>query len=224
MLFGGLLCLAGGAQAVAQCPNRALDFDGFDDAVTCTLSPTLGNSNFTFEAWFSSTASNTSLNCTDPGTFRRLFQLRGGGFSPNTIDIGECNGYVTVAWNDPVLHGPYQTAPIYIRGNGWHHVAMVKTATEILVYLDCALIFTATDHASVGTFNIVAATLGASPFAASTFWQGRVDEVKLFPVARTAARICDERFCLRDGKNMSLYWHMDQGMASGASIRVSPSW
>ncbi|MBK8703274.1 MAG: hypothetical protein IPN33_06380 [Saprospiraceae bacterium] len=59
-LFIGLFVLFVSQNAVSQCENLAMAFDGNDDYVTLntTTTPVTGNADFTAEAWFYSSATN----------------------------------------------------------------------------------------------------------------------------------------------------------------------
>ncbi|MBK7408657.1 MAG: T9SS type A sorting domain-containing protein [Saprospirales bacterium] len=199
------------------CQNRGLVFDGVDDYVETALVPNLGNGNFTFEAWVYSIATGTG--CT--GNFRRIVGWEGPGSV--AFEVGECSGEVTVYYNPG---NTYLTATgVNIRG-GWHHVAVTKASGTLTVYVDGVQMV---QHSSVilnqaGAFRVGRAT-GTANNGMET-WRGRIDEVRLWKVAKNQTSIKTRMYCPLKGNeaNLVLYYPFDQGIPNGQNGGVTTAY
>jgi len=197
--------------------NNALDFDGDGDYIT--LSPINGFptgpvSDFTVEMWFISAATGTTPgNCTSG--FRRLFAL---GVTNNStlFEVGECNGFLSVFWFTGTAANLIQMTTS-IRDNQWHCLSVVRSANNLVVYLDGNVVLT--DPTVTGTHNISIFSVGhglanAGGPTPGEDWLGRIDEVKLWNIALPAAQLTVCNPCVLTGSEPGLvaYWQFDQGV------------
>lgn len=174
--------------------NKALYFDGVNDRVTAT-NPFLHQQTFTLEAWVKvdpSTLNKQIMNW--QGTHTGQMFVSNAGL----LGYGESNG----SWSG--WHG----GPT-INDNAWHHVAVVRTPTNVTTYIDGAVGFSnnismtlTTDRFTIGAFN-----------NGSSGMTGAIDEVRIWSTALTPADI-QERMNIRlDGNEAGLvrYFHFDHG-------------
>lgn len=207
LLFSALLACG---QLRAQIINRCLDFDPTtpSDYVQTTSSPVTGNSNFTVEARFfcTSTGSNT----------RRLFAFGGG--ANNRFEISESGG--ALRFTRQVVGGSITTSNITspnVRDDAWHHLAATRNGATVRVYLDGVQVYTTAGFA--GVLNTTTFRIGASVLSvgATFHWDGRIDEVRVWDVERTAAEIEEFRLfwvpCTATG--LKAYYRFDQGTEGG---------
>lgn len=206
-----LLCLF--HQAVySQCSNRCLNFNATSpsDYVQCATSPLAasGSSDFTIEARF--ICQSTGINV------RRVFST--GTNSPSSrIDLTEINGALRLYWQTvggSTLQSPSLTN---IRDNNWHHVALVRSGTSLILYLDGVQIFS--DNTVTGAFSLSSFRIGGifNTTTSTFFWQGSIDEVRVWTTARTQADINLTRNCKLacPQTNLKTYYDFDQGTPAG---------
>src|SRR3989339_1759388 len=176
-------------------------FDGTNDygEITSAAGSTLDiTGNATVSAWVYPTMLSSDANS------KRILEKAADGLSftyiasTARIGFGDTNGYM------------YATKDIR---SGWHHVAAVKsgtTTTGIKIYVDGVDQGTLTQS---GTWN--GWTTSANPFRigarntilASTYWQGIIDDVKIYNTARDANQI---RRDYESGPPPVAHWKMDE--------------
>jgi len=200
------------------CPNRALDFDGVDDQVSLAPAPVTGNSDFTAEAIFTSTATGTNTSCS--GNFRRLITLSGPG---SRFEVGECGGFLNLYWFDgSSSFGPTQLSTVNVRDGVCRHLAAVRSGDQVEVFLNGVSIFTGSGVNPLNT-NLFRLGQWGGPLAPGENWQGTVDEVRLWNYPRTAAQINAFQNCplLGNESGLLVYWPMEQGIPIGNNPTVT---
>jgi hypothetical protein len=202
-----LWCLVFMGQLTAQssCDNRALDFDGINDHVT-TPTPLTGSlmNNFTVACWF---RDDRQAGVNDD-FFYRLF----GWTATDRFELGDRNGNLELFTNSTgSLTGPF------IRDGLWHHVAVVRTATDVTVYLDGTQVITTplALFTNLGTVFRIGDWAGGGNI--DRFWRGRVDEFKIWGATPTASQIQAEMNCGIDpaNNNLLIYFPFDQNIPGG---------
>ncbi|MBK8489926.1 MAG: hypothetical protein IPL49_03220 [Saprospirales bacterium] len=198
--------------------NNALDFDGDGDYITLTPIngfPTGPVSDFTVEMWFISKA--TGITPTDCSSgFKRLFAL-GDASNQTLFEVGECNGFLSVFWfTNPAANLVQMTTTI--RDNQWHCLSVVRSASNLDVWLDGNVVLN--DPTIAGTHNISTFVVGhglANGFnpTPGEDWLGGIDEVKLWDFALSPAQLTACSSCVLTGAEAGLvaYWQFDQGVA-----------
>jgi hypothetical protein len=147
-----------------------LDFDGRNDyGQDATALGVLANE--TIMAWIdlNSTFSATGVVAGQPG-----FQLRVNS-SRNLEAV--VNGS-TITYSTPVA--PYTTAAL--NTTQWYHVGAVYNGSTVKLYLNGVMV---ASGAAAGNIASAALTLGKNPSAASNYFKGKIDEVRIFNVALT---------------------------------------
>jgi hypothetical protein len=181
----------------------ALRFWGGDwVAVTNGVIP--GSGDYTVECWAYAATPSSYREIISQGTGGNAFYL---GTDGSWIRAGDSWGNVGVAF-------PFQ---------GWHHFAVVKTASDARVYVDGVLAATrggtiANPSAGEG-FRI-----GRQYGSYGEYWLGLIDEVRVWNVAREASDIAANYSGRLTGTETGLvgYWRMDEGNGRVALDR-SPS-
>lgn len=211
--FLSAICTALHAQD--PCPsNHALDFDGVNDYIQLNNSTLTGNSNFTVEVrFFRDPAAPGASNQ------RRLFSLGGLLITPpfnivtTRFDVFEISGQLYFQWNAD----PAYTVANNINDGNWHHLAAVRNGNNFKIYLDGNLI---KDQNVSTALNITAFRLGTSWVSPGTgfYWDGKLDEVRIWNTARTEAQIdpyinCSLASC--NQTNLRAYYKFNQGIANG---------
>jgi len=147
-----------------------LDFDGRNDYGQDTSA--LGVlTNETIMAWIdlNSAFSAAGVIAGQPG-----FQLRINS-SRNLEAV--VNGS-TITYSTPVA--PFATA--VLSTSQWYHVGAVYNGSTVNLYLNGVKV---TSGAATGSIASAALTLGKNPSAASNYFRGKIDEVRIFDVALT---------------------------------------
>jgi uncharacterized repeat protein (TIGR02543 family) len=180
---------------------NALDFDGADDYVTGsdTGFPT-GNSPRTIEAWVKAPAQ---------GSFGPIMEW--GSFADNQNSALGVSATGTAYWwgNSNDLD-----SEIPINNGQWHHIAGTYDGTTLRLYVDGNLansVVTTLNTVSDGTFQIGLVE------GAGSYYQGQVDEVRVWNVARSAEDIQSNMHSEVSSPQAGLvaYYKFNQGVAGG---------
>ncbi|MEQ9425076.1 MAG: LamG-like jellyroll fold domain-containing protein [Cyclobacteriaceae bacterium] len=182
-------------------PGNALDFDGTNDVVSIThvAGLTIGGNPYTVEAWINAPdADQTGSIVAKRQTgfpFGMMMLSVNDGSDPATLPAGK---KITMSYGTFGTLGPYRfvsTVDDIIDGN-YHHVACVVDPTEetVVIYVDGIL--QEVNITAPGIFPTVPNTEPYTIGSGNTayFYDGIVDEVRIWHVARTAAQIQDNMF------------------------------
>jgi hypothetical protein len=137
-----------------------------------------GRSAFTLEGWLKFNKSNITTNRV--GLFGQNDVIEFGIIDPNNLMCWTPNGgSLTVAIS------------LYPGDNAWHHIAVVGNGTNILMYIDGALVGTGGSSTSnYGTGTTYTAKIGGDVFDASGgSFTGQIMKVGFYSTALTATRI-----------------------------------
>ncbi|MBK7761859.1 MAG: hypothetical protein IPI46_00615 [Bacteroidetes bacterium] len=156
--------------------NSAYAFDGVDDVISTTSLATNQATNWTMTAW----VKPANLTNSD-----RIIVQNGGdgtGFP--------CNGY-SLGMNTNQIYG-YHPCVAFIQGNStfpvanqWYHIAMVNDGTVTKFYINGILASGTSSTTPIMPNGIL--TIGSS--SGIRFFQGAIDEVKIYNSALTTAQI-----------------------------------
>jgi hypothetical protein len=149
--------------------STAANFDGTDDYVTVPGPVIPTNGNFTVECWARLLA-DPDVTC----------EILSQGTAGNAFYIGNFGGNIRVGdtWQSPGV--PY---PV----NGWHHFAVVKTNNNTFLYVDGVL--SATNGSPISNPSATEFRIGRQYGSLFQYWQGSIDEVRVWNVARSGAEI-----------------------------------
>ncbi len=195
------------AAAVANGDWYALRFDGVDDYVDCGNNPVFAlNDAITLVAW-------VKTNDTTNGEFNS-FITKGDhayGLKSNTRDAIE---FV-------IYDGMWVTAEYSVNSsfNGvWHHLAGVYDGSELKLYIDGEPVATTAHTGTIGSTSDDV-YLGGNSETAGHFYEGLIDEVRIWNIARTQEEIQINMYALFDGNEPNLvgYWQLDEGTGQIAS-------
>ena len=186
-------------------PGYALSFDGVDDWVDmqAAVIPTSGD--FTVECW---------VRCpTAPNSLREILSQ---GSSGNAFYIG------TDPANNFRLGDTWVSTGLPFPVGGWHHLAVVKSSTNTMVYLD------GTNRLNKGSAiaNPAAASglrLGRQYGSIGEYWRGQLDEVRIWNEARSAEQLRANMHQPPTGTepNLAAYWPFREGLASDTTADAS---
>ncbi|MGD1848927.1 MAG: LamG-like jellyroll fold domain-containing protein, partial [Salibacteraceae bacterium] len=192
---------------------NGLDFDGSGDYVNIDVlaGDMVGQNIFTVESWVkidpAQSGNDILLGVNTSSNGARMFILMDDGIWELWVGTTVRN-----------LNGPD------IRDDAWHHVAFVYNNGTVNYYLDGTLqdtetnnvpSFTANDQWSIGQ--------EWDNSGASDFFNGAVNEFRIWKTARTAAEVAGGRYCEANGLNTDLvaYYSFNQGVAGVSNTNIS---
>ena len=197
--------------------NGALLFNGTNAYVTAPAINLTGSNALTLEAWIKpNTITNTG--------YMEIIRQQGFG-NPDWLLSFQDHGTLLSFGLDTTdayyeLQVPINAAE-YADGN-WHHIAATYDGTNKYMFKDGVLIGSATNQSGALLFHGTRNGIGASLDAAlppSEFFNGTIDEVRIWSVARSAASINASLYSGLDGTEAGLaeYYRFDDGQGTTAA-------
>jgi Concanavalin A-like lectin/glucanases superfamily len=162
--------------AAAAFTNPGLEFNGTSDHIDLTTNPLIGVLNtYTIEAWEYPT---TSTGAHRVVSTQQLAPSRGLGFGTRDLKWR----HTTFGIKD------YDTAVGSVTTGTWTHIAMTLDAANTATFYKNGVFLASVTHGvgaldSTGTMNI-----GRNPIN-TEYWQGRIDEVRIWNYVRSASEI-----------------------------------
>jgi len=190
--------------------DNALNFDGVNDIVTIADNNALDvTTNYTIEAWIK------------PSTF----SLLGGIVSK--YHTASSNGYILRLTSTGDFSGisfdEMNTSNGVLSLNKWNHIAAVKNGATRKLYIN-GVEKTLTGTALTTAVNTDPVIIGQdfSSFG-SRFFNGSIDEVRIWNTARTATEITNNMNISMSGNETGLVanYNFDQGVANGNNTSIT---
>jgi hypothetical protein len=190
-------CIAAFGSASAQ-TGQTLNFDGVDDYVSLPLA---FSGSYTKEAWINPTTASLT-------GFPNIFTGSNATGTALFLNAGRLAAGHATSFNQVVDPAP-------LVAGTWYHVAVTyDSVTGIMnLYKDGALVGTNTAPSYTETF------LNIGSFGTGFYFQGDVDEVRLWGYARSQAEIQASQNCELTGDEPFLlaYYNFNQGIAGGTN-------
>ena len=195
------------------CDMNAIHFDGNDDVVSTAYNGVLGTANRTFEAWVyvDADAPTSNLCILDYGTnavgSRNTFMVNGS--RALNFTSGGTNANISSSAND---------VPV----GAWTHVAFVLNAGTGYLYVNGVEVGSGS-LTSVNTPSSETVTIGQRVMGGSIPFDGIIDEVRIWSVARTQAEIqgfMNSELCDTSG-DLMMYHKFNHGVADGDNASVT---
>jgi hypothetical protein len=205
-----------GSVAISHAQN-GLHFDGVNDVVNCGNHSSLSFSTntITVEAWINPTSWKTnifegSIVVKEQNTSNNGFMFRAGNQGRLNFAIG-ANGlpWVELTTANPVLSL-----------NVWQHVAATYNGTRMRLFVNGVKVDSLNYTGQIGNANNPM-TIGGW-YTTGRNWSGRIDEVRVWNIARTPAQIMatmNDEFC-GVVPGMVAYYRFNQGVAGGTNTSV----
>ncbi len=221
--------------------NCGLWFDGTNDYVTFGTAAGLGAQTFTIETWFLRTGTGVAVSTGTNGVTAVPLVTKG---SPEADGSNVDENYILgIRSSDNVLAGDFE---IYQACNGrpagdnnpivgvtpivngvWYHAAFTYDGTALRLYLNgnlestlvspCAPRYDSIQHAALGTYL----TSGGS---ASGYFQGMLDEVRIWNGARTQLEIQSTiNSQLTSGSGLIGRWGMNENQGTIINDATAPA-
>ncbi len=179
--------------------GEALNFDGVDDYVSV---PYNVSGSYTKEAWI------------NPSSLAGFPNILSGNNTALYINGGVLAAGHLFPYTDVQDITPIATAT-------WTHVAVTYDAAlqKMVLYKNGVAVATATSVAPQTDFLSYIGYLGV----ASTYFEGKIDEVRYWNVARTSSEIMASMSCSLTGDEFGLmaYYKFNQGVAGGTNTSIT---
>jgi len=207
-LLAAITLFATAPRASAQTgPGYALSFNGTssDVAVNAQNVP-IGNSDYTIEAWIrpNNMGNYGIIGWGNYGTTNQV----------NSLSL-RTNGLVNSWWGNDLIYTNTGLA------GAWHHVAATFDGTWRKIYLDGVLVASN----SPANHNVTTrANLSIGLVGAADYFNGTIDEVRVWGEASTQLQIQTNRFIRLTGSESGLmaYWRLDEGSGTNAADTAGP--
>jgi hypothetical protein len=196
--------------------NNALDFDGTNDHVQVPAGNYFNGGNFTAEGWVYMRSYNS---------WSRFFDFGNGQGNNNvvfTLSTGGSGQPELAIFNG--TSSSYVTSNTAIPSNQWAHVACTLNGTTGTIYINGRVVATGTILIP-SNINLSNCYIGRSNWAADAYFNGEMDEFRLWNVARTQAQIqMNATVSIPAGTpGLVLYYPFNQGVASGNNTAITTS-
>ncbi|HVZ24710.1 MAG TPA: LamG domain-containing protein [Sediminibacterium sp.] len=211
--FCTIACLSLAGTLAAQ-TNDAIQLNGSNAYAEVLDNNALDlSNNLTLEAW---------IYPTGPG----------GDATQGGMIINKENSYEIARWGDGTIQYAFSAngtgsdwvgwinTGLVAPQDQWTHVAMVKSGTAITIYINGVASFTANNAPATLTANTYNLRIGHRSVGASPYFQGYLDEIRLWNTARTSAEIKNNLFNSRLSNNATglvAYYRMNEGSGSTLS-------
>ncbi|MBT8383165.1 MAG: T9SS type A sorting domain-containing protein, partial [Ignavibacteria bacterium] len=206
--------------AIADTNGFALKFDGVDDFLNCGNGTSLQitGSEVTLECWI-------NVNQFKPNIWEGSLIVKDFGAPGND------SGYMIRCGDDGKVNfnlgaGSWQelTSPAdAIQLNSWHHIAATYDGTDMKIYVDGDLV-AEVNRPSLNIRNAAANMLiGESPGFPGRVFDGKIDEVRIWNVARSREQIkrtmnylLSPEYYSTPDSGLAGYWRFDEGTGQTA--------
>ena len=203
-----------------QAQNVSLNFDGVNDRVVIpnTVGNFSTNQSFTVSCWVKPASLQSDLTNTDveilekwdgaAGRYPFVIRYLNENFS-NGSNVGK-----VVAARYDGFAAPSIMSSVSIRDGKWHHIAFVKDAGGLYLYIDGVLSASGTDNTSFQTDNTSALYVGSR--STINHFKGEIDEVRLWDIPKNLATIQAEMFCKNPNQtNLLAAYNFSEGVPNG---------
>ncbi len=204
--------------SISFAQNFGLDFNGSNTRVVVPDKPALNVvDGYTIEAWIyanqwkSQSWAGSIVNKDGPGPDRG-FAFRAGDNGALSFVIAADN-----VWYDVVSQSVMNTEQ-------WHHVAVTILNKVMTLYIDGEAVATSSYEDTISPSDLDL-NIGASPGFGDRHWDGTIDEVRMWNVARTQEEIANNIDTEFNGteSNLVAYFPMNEGSGNTTTNLVDPS-
>ena len=200
--------------------NKALDFDGTNDFVeVSSYTGVTGTNSRTVELWVktSNTGMLTMWGANYPGQKFGIRVNNNSGYGPPGVIKAEVNS-------------GYKTGSTDLRDGEWHHVAVTffndgtPNIADSIIYVDGELeIISASVAWNVNTASSGSVAIGYDNFGNNEYFNGKMDEVRIWNVVRTQAEIQANMNKSLTGSESGLVANYKMNDGSGTSLADNSS-
>jgi hypothetical protein len=159
--------------------NTAYSFDGVDDYIEFGAGMLSGDGEFSILIWI-----NTSS-----GSFARILSQRNGGYNGQYIVELESDGEIEFYTYSSLTGKWIVRSSSALNDGNWHHLAFVQQDNGGKMYLNGSLDQTDNSNGKVNLLSTNKTYLGKDGRNNSSFYTGKVDDLKIYNRALSASEI-----------------------------------
>ena len=208
----------------AYTQNNCLDFDGSSDYVTMGDTLDMGTSDFTIESWILIEGVSSPNKIINKGS--TIFGVpSNAGYSLRTSFNATNNIQFTVG--DSTSQSKIAESTDGLTLNTWQHVAGVRQDTILRLYVNGVIVDSTSTPYVYNTNTDLPFALGAlyrdGRERTIELTDGKIDEVRIWNVARSASEIFENMNLGLNGDEAGLlaYYKMDQGIPGGNNSSIT---
>ncbi len=176
VLINGPIATAGyGGQA-----DTALEFDGVNDYMEI-IDPEYSSPTASWSIWIYMDSISSWKGIIDHGGYKR-FSMTSGESAP---DAGKIIAHIVTDTSASV------SLPTAILPNTWYHVAVTYDKQNLKLYLDSVEQASIPHTSDLGVAESWRDTLIGKQFAGSTYWPGKLDDVRIYNYALSPTEVAD---------------------------------
>ena len=216
IFFQFVLSLSAFSQSCAFPDGNALAFDGVDDKVTVSNNSTLSLSSFTIEAWVF-VDNSVTLSSTRLGVATKV-QWAGSDLGYGLdIEYGKPRIFSGQSWS---AWGGAESSTNITKG-AWVHLAGTYDGSTYKLYVNGVLDKQQSGNAGVQN-NTQPLVIGSWPLE-SKYFKGKIDEVRVWNIVRTATEINNNKSLSLIGTESGLvaYYRFNQGSPAGNNSAIT---
>ncbi len=197
-------------------PAAALNFDGSNDVVVLDNNSTTLSGTFTVECWAkpSNTGTLAIMGSRAGGSNNNTFDFKFSGGTTIHGDIGTGSSWLTTAAD----------ASFSYSVGTWYHIAYVVTSSGYTIYVNGIQRGTGTFSGTPILYNATnKLALGAYASSGGEYFNGNIDEVRIWSTARSQAQIQTFMNCEINTAMTGLVanYHFNQGYAGALNTSVT---
>ena len=189
-------------------PNNALHFNGNTDYIQC---PAMNPATFTVEAWVYPTllSRDQAIISTLSTSYNTGMELHLASDDKPLVTIRNAGGWLDVK------------ATSAIAPNTWAHLAATYNGSTVKLYVNGVEAATAAAVSYTPGSRIL--DIGRRPDGEETRFAGRIDEVRIWDIARTQTEIANAKDNPLAGteSNLLAYYNFNQGTANGHNASIT---
>lgn len=195
--------------------DNALNFDGDDDNVEVftNINIPISNSNYTIEAWI-----RPSGLSPESGSYGIVgWGEYGTANGTNAFRLGNNDRLANYWWaNDLIVINNFEN-------DIWIHVAATYNGTLRTLYINGEIVAGDTPANPNNTISSDNLTIGLAAPMFNEYFQGSIDELRIWNVSRTQSEIQESRLIELTGNETGLvaYYNFNQGVANGDNSTIT---
>ena len=194
----------------AQSSGSALNFNGFDEYIEVPHDASLNMTTaFTIAAWVNIDSYNEWASIVTKGVGDNNYAIHQSGIAGGSNEEGHLR-FTGASTNLPAF--PFLESNTQIPLNEWHYVAITYDGTNLQFYYDGQADGGGVLPGPLGTNN-EPLTIGADFPEADEYWDGMLDEIRIWRVALSATHIqaAMNGHATPHANALAAYWRFDEG-------------
>lgn len=200
--------------------QNGLSLDGANDYINCGTGTSLNitGTAITLEAWIYPTSWRTNIwqgNIISKEGNGTGYMLRVGAGGRLNMNVG--NGPGAGTWNE------LSSSTTVLTLNTWQHIAGTYDGSYLRLYVNGIVTDSIAKTVTMTGSNTINLLLGTSPYDLNRTFPGRIDEVRIWNVARTKIEINNQmnsEMCTMPS-SLKGYYTFNQGTAGGTNTTVT---